>query len=97
MCATQIALDLEVSVNGKRLKQGPFTTNIRPPRLSSQKCYVFGDGTRGAEPGEEKVLVMQLVNELEENVTSCGSLATISGQYKQANTGMPARVQSICL
>jgi hypothetical protein len=51
----QVALDLEIRINGKRLKQGPFATNIRPARLSADLSQVYGDGTKGAVPGEEKV------------------------------------------
>ena len=54
---SQVALDLEIRINGRRLKQGPFTTNIRPARLSAESCHVYGEGTRGAEPGEEKVYI----------------------------------------
>ena len=50
-------MDLEIRINGKRLKQGPFTTNIRPARLSADLSQVYGDGTNGAVPGEEKVRV----------------------------------------
>lgn len=75
-------LDLEIRINGRRLKQGPYPTHIRPARLSPAMCDVMGMGTKGAEPGQEQVLEMQLVNELGENMTTCGSLALTVGVEK---------------
>jgi hypothetical protein len=78
----EIVLDLEVRINGKRLKQGPYSTAIRPARLNPGICQVMGIGTKGAEPGQEQVLSMQLVNELGDNMTTCGSMALTVGLEK---------------
>ena len=59
-------------VNGRRLKEGPYSTEVHPARLDPAQCVTRGSGTRGAEPGEPKVLTIQLVNELAENMTACG-------------------------
>jgi len=78
----EIVLDLEVRINGKRLKQGPYSTAIRPARLNPGMCQVMGIGTKGAEPGQDQVLSMQLVNELGDNMTTCGSMALTVGLEK---------------
>jgi len=75
----EVALDIEVRVNGRRLKEGPYPTVIRPARLDPANCVISGLGTRGAQPGEEQQLHLQLVNELNENMTTCGSLEEIVG------------------
>jgi hypothetical protein len=62
-----------VSVNGRRLKEGPYTTLMRPARLDPARSLLLGPGVRGAQPGEEQVLQLQLVNELDENLTTCSS------------------------
>jgi len=69
----ELSLDLEVSVNGRRLKEGPYTTLMRPARLDPAKSVLLGQGVRGASPGEEEVLLLQLVNELSENMTTCST------------------------
>ena len=61
-------------VNGTRLKQGPFPTSIRPARLSPPACVAEGDALRGARPGEVQHFALRLVNELRENMTTCGSV-----------------------
>ena len=63
----------QVSVNGRRLKEGPYTTLMRPARLDPAKSVLLGQGVRGASPGEEEVLLLQLVNELSENMTTCST------------------------
>ena len=60
-------------MNGRRLKEGPYTTVMRPARLDPGKSLLLGPGVRGAQPGEEQVLLLQLVNELDENMTTCSS------------------------
>ena len=69
----ELSLDLEVAVNGRRLKEGPYTTLMRPARLDPGKSLLVGPGVHGAQPGEEQVLLLQLVNELDENMTTCGA------------------------
>jgi hypothetical protein len=53
-----MSLDLEVSVNGRRLKEGPYTTLMRPARLDPAKSLLMGAGMHGAQPGEEQVLLL---------------------------------------
>ncbi len=60
-------------MNGRRLKEGPYTTVMRPARLDPGKSLLLGPGVRGAQPGEEQLLQLQLVNELDENMTTCST------------------------
>jgi len=64
---------MQVAVNGRRLKEGPYTTLMRPARLHPGKSLLLGPGVRGAQPGEEQELQLQLVNELDENLTTCST------------------------
>lgn len=75
----ETTVDIQIRVNGRRLKQGPYPTLIRPARLSPADCVVEGAGLRGAQPAQDQRFTMRLVNELGENMTTCGSLADIVG------------------
>ena len=71
--ARACAVGEQVAVNGRRLKEGPYTTVMRPARLDPGKSLLLGAGVRGAQPGEEQQLQLQLVNELDENMTTCST------------------------
>jgi hypothetical protein len=86
-----MSLDLEVSVNGRRLKEGPYTTLMRPARLDPAKSLLIGAGMHGAQPGEEQVLLLQLMNELSENMTTCSSSAA------QEVVGVAAKTSVKCV
>ena len=69
----ELSIDLEVLVNGRRLKEGPYPTLMRPARLDPARSVLLGPGVRGSQPGQKQVLVLQLINELDENMTTCSA------------------------